>query len=64
MLEQWTDPMSGSQIVRLALTDNEMREMDREQLDMIADAVFLIEHALKGKVDGPLTLPRTGLPIR
>lgn len=64
MLERWEDPITGTRILRLALTASEMRRLRPEQLDMLADAEFLIEAALRGDVEGPLTLPRTRVPVR
>ena len=62
-LRQW-DGVDGTRHVHLTVTDQDLYEMKREQIEMLQDAVFLIEAALRGSVDGPLTLPLTGLPVR
>jgi hypothetical protein len=39
--------------------------MSRERIEMIQDAVFLLECALRDEhVTGPLSLPLTGIPVR
>lgn len=62
-LVRWT-AADGTYFARLTVTDEDMRKMENEPLEMLRDAMFLIEAALRGEVDGPLTLPRTGLAIR
>lgn len=64
MLERWND-QDGTMCVRLRLTEAEQQEMSAEQLEMMSDAGWLLEHALRGTATtGPLTLPLTGIPIR
>lgn len=64
MLERWND-QDGAMCVRLRLTEAEQREMCVEQIAMMSDAGWLLEHALRGTATtGPLTLPLTRIPIR
>ena len=50
---------------RIWLTPADAVAWDRERLDMLDDALWLAALALIGDgTEGPLTLPKTGLPIR
>lgn len=50
---------------QIDLTDRDAMLMSREQLAMIEDGLWLIDQAIRGeRQDGPLTLPKTRLPVR
>lgn len=59
----WRDP-DGTMRLEVRLDEDDARRMDREQLEMLADAAWLVEASFRGKTTGPLTLPATGLPVR
>jgi hypothetical protein len=58
-----SDP-DGTHRVLLKVTKHDLVAWDPERLDMLLDAEWLIRQALAGRTTGPLTLPRTQLPIR
>ena len=62
--EAWTDDRDRTQHMHIRLASDDARRMDREALEMLHDAAWLIEQAFKGNISGPLVLPKTGLPIR
>ena len=61
-LTTWTD--LSAQHWKITLTYRDAREMNSEQREMLADALWLVQAATRGDTEGPLTLPRTGLPVR
>jgi hypothetical protein len=64
VISQWRDIPSNDEHLHIRLSERELRAMKQEQLAMLEDAVWLISQALKGRTDGPLTLPRSRLPVR
>jgi hypothetical protein len=63
-LETWLTDDCEHVVLKLTISEHDMRAMTREQLHMIADATWLIQRALAADTQGPLTLPNTGIPVR
>jgi hypothetical protein len=63
-LQQWSTPGRGTATWTFTLTERDAIAWDRERLDMVEDAFWLLRRALMGHTEGPLTLPRLGFPIR
>lgn len=62
-IECYRDP-TLEQVWTIRLTFRDAIMWDREQLDMLEDALWLADQAMRGRTAGPLTLPRTRLPVR
>lgn len=64
-LQQHSTPQqSGETVWTFTLTEIDAERWDRERLDMLEDAFWLLRQALAGRIEGPLTLPRMGVPVR
>jgi hypothetical protein len=59
-----TPAQPGDTVWTFTLTEADALAWERERLDMLEDAFWLVREALAGNVEGPLTLRRTRLPIR
>jgi len=59
-----TPERPGNTVWVFVLTEADARGWERERLDMLEDAFWLVREALAGHIEGPLTLPITRLPIR
>lgn len=46
------------------LAEIDARRWERERLDMVEDAIWLLGQAVEGHTEGPLTLPRSHIPVR
>lgn len=64
MISSWVD-VDGTAHCKIEITVRQMREMDKEQIAMADDAMWLLRHALRGNhLTGPLALPETKILIR
>lgn len=64
-MEQTSTPArTGDTVWMFTLTEADANEWHHERLAMLMDAMWLAREALAGHVEGPMTLPRTRVPIR
>lgn len=61
--EAWTST-DGVMHFTVGLHPYEAARWNAERLAMLEDGVFLIQAAFRGETTGPLTLPKTGIPVR
>lgn len=64
-IEQRFDRVARDQVWSIRLTEYDIISWDRERLNMLQDALWLAELTMVGeRTGGPLSLPRTRLPVR
>lgn len=63
-LEQISLPIRGIQMWTFVLNDVDAEAWDKERIEMLRDAFWLLRQALAGNTEGPLTLPLLGVKVR
>jgi hypothetical protein len=59
MIEQWTDPVTGTLVFRVSITEREGAKLSAEAWEMLQDGAMLISSALAGDTT-PKFLPSVG----